>query len=138
MTAQALFRFTGPNMTQYACVKKDEAWAIQSEREFLDANGSSALTARLWEGLPYVPKPMEDCPQLESFLAKVREYMEEERHVLEKIETYKKQGVLADETELLARAAETYGRITSMYLAEAVRFFKARRHPVKFMLAGGC
>ena len=131
-----LFRFTGTGEKQYACTRSGAAWAIQSQDEFFEANGGAS--SRLWVALPYVPKPMEDFPELEAALAKVREYVELERPVREKMASHRKQGVLADEAELLGKVAHTYGRIISMHLANAVRLFEARRYPFKFLSMGGC
>lgn len=133
----ALFRFTGANGKQYACARSGDGWAIQSQDEFIDANGGATTAARLWMALPCVPKPMEDYPRLAAAVAKIHEYVELERPVRSKIATYKKQGVFADEAELLGTVADAYARIVSMHLAEAVKLFRARQHPAKLASVGG-
>ncbi len=136
MTEPALFRFTGASAKQYACARSGDAWTIQSQDEFFAANGDATRAARLWAALPCVPKPMEDYPQLAAAIAKVHEYVELERPVRDKIASYKRQGVLADEAELLGKVADAYARIVSMHLADAVKLFKARQYPAKFASAG--
>ncbi len=115
-------------MAQFACVQLGGGWSVLSQDEFLNANGATDKATRLWIGLPYVPKPLIDFPELNASLDKVREYVAHERPVREKIAIYKKQGVIADEVELLGHVAETYARIVSMHLANAVQLFEARRY----------
>lgn len=45
----------------------------------------------------------------------------------EKITLHKKQGVIADEGQLLGNVAYAYARVVSIYLANAVGLFGARR-----------
>ncbi|MGH6981947.1 MAG: hypothetical protein ACREFC_12145 [Stellaceae bacterium] len=126
MTARALFRFTGPEESQLACIDKGESWTVQGEGDFVAANGGGATGAWLWDTLPYVPRPMDDCPELEAALQKVREYLREERPVRDKIACYRSQGILADEAELLGKIADIDARLVSMYLAKAAKLFSAR------------
>src|SRR6185312_7842794 len=124
MTARALFRFTGPDKSQLACLDKGGAWVAQSHADFLATNGGDATAARLWDGLPYVPKPMDDFPEMEAALEKAREYLGEERPVRDRIAAYRSRGILADEAELLGRIADIHGRLASMYLAKAAKVFR--------------
>jgi len=124
MTARALFRFTGPDKSQLACLDKGGAWVAQSHADFLATNGGDATAARLWDGLPYVPKPMDDFPEMEAALEKAREYLGEERPVRDRIAAYRSRGILADEAELLGRIADIHGRLASMYLAKAAKLFR--------------
>jgi hypothetical protein len=128
MTTRALFRFSGPNQLQLACINNGDTWATQSQDDFIAANGANAAVARLWDALPYVPKPLDDFPQLEAALDKAREYLAAERSIRERMASYRTQGILADEAELLGKAADAYGRIVSMYLAKAASLFAARRY----------
>lgn len=127
VTTRALFRFTGPEKSQVACIDKGDAWAVQSQAEFLSANGGNTTVAWLWDALPYVPKPMDDYPELEAALEKVRHYLTEMQPVREKVALHRSQGILADETELLGKIVEAHERLISMYLAKAVKLFEARR-----------
>jgi hypothetical protein len=126
MTARVLFRFTGPGKSQLACVAKDDGWTVQSHADFLAAHGGGATASFLWDRLPYVPKPMDDYPELEAALEKVREYLKDERPVRDKIASYRSQGILADESELLGKIAELHERLVSMYLAKASKLFGVR------------
>jgi hypothetical protein len=123
MTAHALFRFTGPDQSQLACIDKGDGWSVQHHDEFVAANGGGDNAAWLWNKLPYAPKPMEDYPELEAALAKIREYLAEQRPVRDKIASLKSQGILADEGELLGKIAEIHDRLVSMYLAKAGKLF---------------
>lgn len=135
MTTRAVFRFTGPGKAQLACIRTGDAWTTQNRNDFIAANGTNAAVARLWDALPYVPKPLDDFPQLEAALAKAREYLAVEWPIRERIALYRTQGILADEAELLGRAADAYGRIVSMYLAKAVSLFAARRYSANDLFA---
>ena len=126
MTARALFRFAGPEKSTLACVDRGGAWLAQSLGEFLAANGGGGA-AFLWDGLPSIPQPAADDPELEAALEKVREYLREERPVRDKIAAYRSKGVMADEAELLGRVADIHGRLVSMYLAKAAKLFRQHR-----------
>ena len=129
MTAHALFRFTGPEQSPLVCVEKGHGWAVQTYDGFVAANGGEENAIRLWDALPCVQKPMDDDPELEAALEKVREYLAEERPVRDKIASLKSRGVLADEAELLGKIAEIHGRLISMYLGKASKLF-AKLHSV--------
>lgn len=128
MTARALFRFTGPEKSQLACIDKAGTWLVQTHGEFLAANGGDATASWLWDGLPYVPKPMDDFPELDAALEKVREFLRDERPVRDKIASYRSKGILADEAELLGRIADIHARLASMYLAKAAKLFRLHHH----------
>ncbi len=84
MTARALFRFTGPDKSQLACIAREDSWTVQSHADFLEAHGGDTTASFLWDNLPYVPKPMANYPELEAALEKIREYLEAEWPVREK------------------------------------------------------
>lgn len=135
MTTRALFRFTGPDKEQLACIRAGDVWAVQCRNDFISANGANPSVIRSWDALPYLPKPLDDFPQLEAALAKAREYLAMERAIRERMASYRTQGILADEAELLGRAADAYGRIVSMYLAKAAGLFAARRYSANDLFA---
>lgn len=128
MTARALFRFTGPEKLQFACVHKGHGWTVQSQGDFIAAHGGGTTGEWQWNAAPYVPRPMDDYPELEAALQKVREYLDLERPVRDKIASYKSQGTHADEAELLGKIAETLHRLVSMYLGQAAKLFGAHRN----------
>ncbi len=127
-----MIRFTGPDKSELACISEGDMWIVQNQSDFYAANGGTTAGALLWDALPYVPKPLDDFPQLDAALAKACEYVAVERPIRERMALYKAQGILADEAELLGKAADAYKRIVSMYLAKAASLYASRRYSASF------
>ena len=125
MTGQALFRFTGNDKIQYACVNDGDAWIAVDQAEFLCEHDPN-IALHIWNSVHYIPQPMDDFPELEALLVKVRDYVNRERVAQDEIVALKQKGALADEIELLSRVAGTYGRLRSMYLACVTKYLSVR------------
>lgn len=121
MNGRALFRFTGRDKIQYACINDGDAWIAVDQAEFLCVPNPNIALA-LWNSVRYIPQPMDHFPELEALLVKVRDYVNRERVAQDEITALKEKGALADEVELLSRVVDTYGRLRSMYLASVVKF----------------
>ena len=125
MTGRALFRFTGNDKIQYACVNDGDAWIAVDQAEFLCEHDPN-IALHIWNSVHYLPQPMGDFPELEALLVKVRDYVNRERVAQDEIVALKQKGALADEIELLSRVAGIYGRLRSMYLACVTKYLSVR------------